>query len=101
MALDGIIFGGMINLDEAPSTDKSGVRRQDSSISYSSVRRNGGAHRIASFLRQNGLDVEVVDFAPSWTVREFQELIRSRMSPSFKFVGLGALFRMNTEILYR
>jgi radical SAM superfamily enzyme YgiQ (UPF0313 family) len=100
MALDGIIFGGMINLDEAPSTDKSGVRRQDSSISYSSVRRNGGAHRIASFLRQNGLDVEVVDFAPSWTVREFQELIRSRMSPSFKFVGLGALFRMNTEILY-
>lgn len=98
--LDGIIFGGMINLDETPSTDKSGVRRQDSSISYSSVRRNGGAHRITSFLRQNGLDVEVVDFAPSWTVREFQELIRSRMTPSFKFVGLGALFRMNTEILY-
>ena len=101
MALDGIIFGGMINLDETPSTDTKGLRRQDAGISYSSVRRNGGAHRIASFLRQNGLDVEVVDFAPSWTFREFQELIRSRMSPSFKFVGLGALFRMNTEILFR
>ena len=65
MALDGIIFGGMINLDETPSTDTKGLRRQDAGISYSSVRRNGGAHRIASFLRQNGLDVEVVDFAPS------------------------------------
>ena len=99
--LDGIIFGGMINIDETPSTDSKGFRRQDATISYSSVRRSAGAHRIASFLRQNGLSVEVVDFAPSWTFREFQQLIRSRMSPSFKFVGLGALFRMNTETLYR
>jgi|LakMenE01Jun11ns_1017448.scaffolds.fasta_scaffold9940930_2 radical SAM superfamily enzyme YgiQ (UPF0313 family) len=101
LMLDGIIFGGMINIDETPSTDSKGFRRQDATISYSSVRRSAGAHRIASFLRQNGLSVEVVDFAPSWTFREFQQLIRSRMSPSFKFVGLGALFRMNTETLYR
>jgi hypothetical protein len=101
MRVDGIIFGGMINVDENNTTDSKGNRRHDASISYSSVRRSAGAHRIASFLRQNGLDVEVIDFAPSWTFLEFQELIRSRMSPSFKFVGLGALFRMNTETLYR
>ena len=94
--LDGIIFGGMIN------TDHDERRPQDlPGISYSSVRRHAGSHRIASFLRQNGLDVEVVDFAPSWKFEEFQELIRSRITPSMKFVGLGAIFRMNTEILYR
>ena len=96
MAVDGIIFGGMIN------TDSDERRPRDlPGISYSSVRRHAGSHRIASFLRQNGLDVEVVDFAPSWTFEEFKELIRSRMTPSMKFVGLGAIFRMNTEILFR
>lgn len=70
-------------------------------ISYSSVRRHAGSHRIASFLRQHGVDVEVIDFAPSWKFEEFQELIRSRVNQNTKFVGLGAVFNMNTETLYR
>jgi len=95
MSLDGIIFGGMINSDEP-------TRPQDlSGISYSSVHRSAGSHRIASFLRQHGLDIEVIDFAPSWKFEEFKELIRSRMTPTMKFVGLGAVFNMNTETLYR
>ena len=95
MALDGIIFGGMINSDEP-------TRPQDlSGISYSSVHRSAGSHRIASFLRQHGLDIEVIDFAPSWKLEEFQQLIRSRMTPNLKFVGLGAVFNMNTETLWR
>ena len=95
MALTGIIFGGMINSDEP-------TRPQDlAGISYSSVHRSAGSHRIASFLRQHGLDIEVVDFAPSWKFEEFQELIRSRMTPTLKFVGLGAVFNMNTETLWR
>ena len=95
MSLDGIIFGGMINSDEP-------TRPQDlSGISYSSVHRSAGSHRIASFLRQHGLDIEVIDFAPSWKFEEFQELIRSRMTPKMKFVGLGAVFNMNTQTLFR
>lgn len=95
MALDGIIFGGMINTDEP-------TRPQDlSGISYSSAHRSAGSHRIASFLRQHNLDIEVVDFAPSWKFEEFKELIRSRMTSSLKFVGLGAVFNMNTETLWR
>lgn len=95
MALDGIIFGGMINSDEP-------ARPKDlQEISYSSVHRSAGSHRIASFLRQHGLDIEVVDFAPSWKFEEFKELIRSRMTPTLKFVGLGAVFNMNTETLWR
>ena len=85
----------MINTDEpARPSDLPG-------ISYSSVRRHAGSHRIASFLRQHGLNIEVVDFAPSWQLVEFQELIKSRMNPNLKFVGLGAVFNMNTETLYR
>jgi len=93
--LDGIIFGGMINMEEP-------TRPQDlSGISYTSIHRSAGSHRIASFLRQHGFDIEVVDFAPSWQFEEFQELIRSRMTPTMKFVGLGATFHMNTETLWR
>lgn len=90
----GLIFGGMINSDEpARPADLIG-------ISYSSVRRSAGSHRIASFLRQQGMDIEVIDFAPSWTLEEFKELIRSRIKPATRFVGLGAIFGMNTETLY-
>jgi len=93
--LDGIIFGGMINMEEP-------TRPQDlSGISYTSIHRSAGSHRIASFLRQHEFDIEVVDFAPSWQFEEFQELIRSRMTPTMKFVGLGATFHMNTETLWR
>ena len=95
MTMRGMIFGGMINSDEpARPADLPGV-------SYSSVRRHAGSHRIASFLRQNGVEVEVVDFAPSWKFEEFQELIRSRKMSDMKFVGLGAVFNMNTETLWR
>lgn len=92
--IHGLIFGGMINTDE-PSRP-SDLR----GISYSSVRRHAGSHRIASFLRMHGMDIEVIDFAPSWTLEEFKELIRSRVGPDTKFVGLGAIFNMNTETLY-
>ena len=95
MALDGIIFGGMVNSDEP------GRPKDLQGISYSSVLRRAGSHRIASFLRQHGLDIEVVDFAPSWKFEEFQQLIRSRMTPTLKFVALGALFNMNTPTLFR
>lgn len=90
----GMIFGGMINTDEP-------TRPIDSEISYSSVRRHAGSHRIASFLRQNGVEVEVIDFAPSWKFEEFQELVRSRKMSEMKFVGLGAVFNMNTKTLWR
>jgi len=95
MAIDGIIFGGMVNSDEP------GRPKDLQGISYSSVMRRAGSHRIASFLRQHGLDIEVVDFAPSWKFEEFQQLIRSRMNPNMKFVGLGAIFNMNTKTLVR
>lgn len=93
MTKHGIIFGGMINSDEPLSVyDIDGVN-------YSNVHRNTGSHRIATYLRQNGLDVEVVDFAASWKIDEFKELIKSRVRSDTIFVGLGALFNLNTQNL--
>lgn len=91
MAVDGIIFGGMIYRDSSSPLEKL------NGITYSSVRRHAGSHRIATFLRQHGLNIEVVDFMPSWTFEEFKELIKSRVTSNTKFVGLGTIFDMNTE----
>jgi hypothetical protein len=60
--------------------------------------RSGGGHRIATHLRNNDWDCEVVDFFLEWELCELQEFIRSRMSPDMKFIGLSIIF--NTPDLY-
>ena len=39
-----------------------------------SLRRAAGAHKIASYLREQGADVEVVDYAFIWTFEELKDL---------------------------
>lgn len=83
----------MINSDEPRSVyDTDGAN-------YSNVHRSTGSHRIATFLRQHGMDIEVIDFAASWKFDEFKELIKSRVTSDTVFVGLGALFNLNTQNL--
>lgn len=83
----------MINSDEPRSVyDTDG-------INYSNVHRSTGSHRIATHLRQHGMDIEVIDFAASWKFSEFKELINSRVTNDTLFVGLGALFNLNTQNL--
>lgn len=83
----------MINSDEPRSVyDTDG-------INYSNVHRSTGSHRIATYLRQHGMDIEVIDFAASWRFDEFKELIKSRITNDTVFVGLGALFNLNTQNL--
>lgn len=54
------------------------------------VDRGTGAHRIASFLREAGWDVEVVDFCSEWTLEELKELVKSRVSSRTKFFGFSS-----------
>jgi len=86
----GIIFGGMLYLGIPPEKD---------GISYGSVSRHAGSHRMATFLRQQGMDIEVIDFIPSWTFDEFKELVRSRIKPTTRFIGLGSIDYLNTPTL--
>lgn len=51
--------------------------------------RSTGGHRIATFLRDEGWDVEVIDFAAHWKLEELKELLNSRVSSNTMFFGFS------------
>ena len=55
--------------------------------------RATGAHRLATTLRHNGWDVEVLDFIINWTNEELIEFIKSRVSSNTKFIGYSYVFQ--------
>lgn len=57
-------------------------------------RRPAGPYRIATILRQEGWDSEVVEFANDWTLDQLKELCRSRINANTKFIGYGVMFDM-------
>ena len=61
------------------------------------IKRGLGAYRIATFLRDNEWDVEVIEFAVQWSLEELQSLARQRIDSNFKFIGISALF-LNTKV---
>lgn len=54
--------------------------------------RSLGPHRIANHLRQQNLDIEVVDWASFFELEELKELFRSRYDSNLKFIGFSHLF---------
>lgn len=50
------------------------------------------SHRVATFLRMNDWDAEVIDFASFWTLEELQELVRSRVSNDTVMFCFGTAF---------
>jgi radical SAM superfamily enzyme YgiQ (UPF0313 family) len=63
------------------------------------IRRPGGAYRIASFLREHGWDIEVIEWTMHWTQEELQELCRSRITDNTVFVGYSCFFsEWNTHV---
>lgn len=59
--------------------------------------RSVGPYRIATYLRQQGWDIEVVDWANWWSMEQLQQLTLSRINKSTKFVGFSHLFSMWPE----
>lgn len=49
-------------------------------------------HRVATFLRMNNWDAEVIDFTAFWKLEELQELVRSRTSNKTVMFCFGAAF---------
>ena len=82
---------GLILSSARNSTFSSGKYRTE-------MKRGAGAHRIASHLRQNGWDIEVIDYAAEWTLEEFQELCRSRITDKTKFISSSLIFSDDTII---
>lgn len=52
--------------------------------------RSTGAHRIASYLRAEGWDIEVLDFCTEWTLEELKEFVKSRINSQTKFFGFSS-----------
>lgn len=56
------------------------------------AKRPGGGHRIATFLREHGWDVEVIDWVDQWSLSELQELVKSRVTSNTKLFGFSTFF---------
>jgi hypothetical protein len=56
------------------------------------IARSLGIYRIAHYLREQNLDIEVIDYANYWSLDELKELFRSRYNRNTTFVGFGHLF---------
>lgn len=80
--MHGIIFGGWI---EHPTHE---------GYPHTSVKRTGGAHRIASYLREQSWDIEVVDYLPAWTLEELKLLCAIRMRKDTVFIGISTVFSL-------
>ena len=56
------------------------------------ITRNLGAHRIATFLREQEWDVEVVDYAGLWPQKYLLEFVKSRVNNDTVFIGFSDIW---------
>lgn len=61
--------------------------------------RVAGVHRIGSFLREQGWDVEVIDFSLGWSLEELKTLGKSRITSNTVFVGFSSFFNSWSDTL--
>jgi hypothetical protein len=66
---------------------------------HSYLSRSVGIYRIAHYLREHGLDIEVIDYANHWTLLELQELFKLRYTTDTKFIGFSHMFSMWAVVL--
>lgn len=57
-----------------------------------STMRGSGGHRIASELRLNNWDIEVLDYVLFFTLEELKAYTKSRIDKDVKFIGISQLF---------
>ena len=65
------------------------------------LKRSGGAHKIATFMRKEGWDIEVLDYWLAFEEEEFKQFIRSRVTKDTKFVGVSVTFGYKLNLLSR
>ena len=105
----GIIIGGTQNLvrDECTYDENDNLiqlaepaksRARDLSLG---IIRAHGAHKIASFLREHGADVEVVDYSFSWTLEELKDFWKSRYHSKTLFLSISTTFRTSSLYIWQ
>jgi radical SAM superfamily enzyme YgiQ (UPF0313 family) len=68
-------------------------------IKQAHYKRTGGAHRIATYLRERDWDIEVLDFLMGWKLDQLKEFTRSRVTNKTVFLGFGGTFPIWSETL--
>ena len=66
---------------------------------YPQFRRTLGGHRIASYLREQGWDIEVLDFLMSWELEQLKEFTRSRVTSKTVWIGVGGTFPIHNATI--
>lgn len=61
--------------------------------------RTGGAHRIATHLRDSGWDIEILDFVYFFNLEELKAFAVSRIDKNTKFIGFSTLFNHWPDIV--
>ena len=92
--MHGIILGGILEREDTSET-RNQLDAQDDKDKpdfWPSIKRSAGAHRIATFLREEGWDIEVLDFWPAWTRDELEQFFEQRVREDTVWVGLSAMF---------
>lgn len=83
--MHSIIFGGQLE-DLGLDFDSSKI----------SIRRSSGGHKISTFLRQHGYDVEVIDYVQRWSLDQLKKYISRKVDDEFLFFGFGSTFFLNS-----
>jgi len=60
--------------------------------------RPNGVYRIATILRQNNWDVEVIDFFSFWPPHLLKKYIQSKITKDTKFIGFSFIFAEYDEV---
>jgi hypothetical protein len=79
-----LIFGGAVRINGVGNTQ---------------LIRLGGSHKIATWLRSQDWDVEVVDYFFGWTLEELQEFCKLKINEDTIFIGYSATFATNDNRL--
>ena len=87
----GIILGAL--------QSNPGWQGKGTDLNWISLKRSGGAHKIATFLRNEGWDVEVLDYWLTFTEEEFQLFCKQRINANTKFLGVSVTFGYKAQIL--
>ena len=92
--MHGLILGGHLEREDTSETRNQLTRiaEKDMPDYWPSIKRSAGGHRIATWIREHGWDIEVIDFWPAWTREELVELFEKRVRKDTVWVGLSAMF---------
>ena len=105
--IHGLIIGGLQNfvIDECVHDYNGNLiqlveKLPEKREAYVGIMRSHGAHKIASFLREQGADVEAIDYAYCWRLEELKDLWKSRYHSKTFFLCISTVFKQSSFHLW-